>query len=121
MLVASVAACGSRPLQITAIQLGRSLNPDQSVADFTTVFSPHDTVHLSVLTSGGGTGTIRVRWTYRDRVIGESEKRVANRDFAATEFPLRSGGEFPPGDYKAEVFVDGQSVGTRTFKVQVSR
>jgi hypothetical protein len=37
-----VAACGSRPLQITAVQLGRSLNPDHSVAQFTTVFAPRD-------------------------------------------------------------------------------
>lgn len=120
ILCAAVAACGSRPLQITTIQLGRTLNADHSVAEFTTIFAPHDTVHLSVLTSGGGSGTIGVRWTYREKVVGESEQRVANRDFAATNFPLRSAAGFPLGDYSAEVFVDGKSVSTKTFKVQVS-
>lgn len=120
ILCASAAACGTRPLQITAIQLGRALNPNQSVSEFTTIFAPHDTIHLSVLTAGGGSGTISVRWTYRDKVVGESQQQVANRDFAATNFPLRSAGGFPPGDYTAEVFLDGKSVGTRTFKVQVS-
>jgi hypothetical protein len=121
ILCASLAACGSRPLQLTTIQLGRTLNADHSVAEFTTVFAPDDTIHVSVLTAGGGSGTIRVRWTYRGTVIGESEQRVANRDFAATEFPLRSAGGFPHGDYSAEVFLDGKSVGTKTFTVQLSR
>ena len=119
ILSACVAACGTRPLQITTIQLGRSLNADQSVSEFTTIFAPHDTVHLSVLTTGGGSGTLSVRWTYRGTLIGESDKRLADRDFAATNFPLRSAGGFPPGDYSAEVFLDGKPVGTKTFKVQV--
>ena len=120
ILCACVAACGSRPLQITAIQLGRSLNADHSVAEFTTIFAPRDTVHLSVLTVGGGSGTISVRWTYGGKVVGESQKPVADRDVAATDFPLQSAGGFPPGEYSVEVFLDGRSVGTRTFKVQVS-
>ena len=119
MLLASVAACGSRPLNITTIQLGRTLNADHSVAEFTTIFSPHDTVHLSVLTAGGGSGTISVRWTFGGNLVGESKQRVANQDFAATNFPLRSAAGFPPGQYSVEVFLDGAPVGTKTFKVQV--
>jgi hypothetical protein len=120
IVLAAAAACGSRPLTITAIQLGRSLNADHSVSDFTTVFAPSDSVHLSVLTTGGGSGTIGVRWTYRGKLVGESNKPVADRDFAATTFPLQTTGGFPPGDYIAEVFLDGKSVGTRPFKVQPS-
>lgn len=121
ILCTCVAACGSRPLQITAIQLGRSLNADHSVAEFTTIFAPQDTVYLSVLTRGGGSGTISVRWTYDGNVVGEPKKRVADRDVAATEFPLQSARGFPPGQYSAEIFLDGKSVGTRTFRVQASR
>ena len=116
-----VAACGSRSLQITAIQLGRSLNSDHSVAEFTTVFTPKDTVYLSVLTRGGGSGTISVRWTYGGKIVAEPKKSVADRDVAATEFPLQSAGGFPVGPYTAEIFLDGQSVGTKTFRVQESR
>src|SRR5688572_2504621 len=121
ILCACVAACESRPLQITAIQLGRSLNSDHSVAEFTTVFAPQDTVYVSVLTRGGGSGTIGVRWTYNGQVVGEPKKRVADRDVAATEFSLQSAVGFPPGQYSAEIFLDGQSVSTRTFRVQASR
>jgi hypothetical protein len=121
ILTTYVAACGSsRPLHITAIQLGRSLNSDHSVAEFTTVFGPHDTVYLSVLTTGGGSGTISVRWTYGGKVVGEPKKRVADRDVAATDFPLQSAAGFPPGEYSAEIFLDGKSVGTRTFRVEAS-
>ena len=121
ILCTSVAACGSRPLQIASIQLGRSLNPDRSVAEFTTVFAPNDSVYVSVLTTGGGSGTIRVRWMYGGKVLGEPEKRVADRDLAATDFPLQSAGGFPPGHYSAEVFLEGTSVGTKTFRVEQSR
>ena len=118
ILCTCVAACGSRSLQITAIQLGRSLNPDRSVAEFTTIFDPKDTVYLSVLTAGGGSGTISVRWTYGGKVMGEAKKRVANQDVAATEFTFQSAAGFPPGQYTVEIFLDGKSVGTRTFRVQ---
>jgi hypothetical protein len=118
ILCGCLAACGSRPFQITAIQLGRSLNPDHSVSEFTTVFSPHDTIYLSVLTAGAGAGTLSVRWTYGDKVVGEPKKRVEGRDIAATDFQLQNAGGFPPGQYSAEIFLDGKSVGTRTFKVQ---
>ena len=121
ILCTCIAACGSRPLHITAIQLGRSLNSDHSVAEFTTIFAPQDTVYVSVLTTGGGSGTISVRWTYGGKVVGEPKKRVADRDVAATEFPLQSAGGFPPGQYSAEIFLDEKSVGTRTFRVQASR
>jgi hypothetical protein len=119
ILCACVAACGSRPLVFGGIQLGRRLNVDHSVAEFTTVFAPHDTVYLSVLTTGRGPGTIEVRWMAGKSVIGEAKKQVG--DVVATEFPLQSAGGFPPGEYSAEVFLDGKSVGTRTFKVQVGR
>jgi hypothetical protein len=90
ILCTCVAACGSRSLQITAIQLGRSLNADHSVAEFTTIFEPQDTIYLSVLTAGGGSGTISVRWTFGGKVMDEPKKRVANQDVAATEFTLKS-------------------------------
>ena len=122
ILFACLAGCGSgHPLQVTRIQLGRSLKPDNTVASFTTVFAPTDTIHLTAFTTGVGSGTISVRWMYGSRVIGEPKKQVTSRIDAATEFHLESAGGFPPGDYTAEVFLDGHSAGTRTFKVEIKR
>ncbi|HVL70205.1 MAG TPA: hypothetical protein VM364_23295 [Vicinamibacterales bacterium] len=120
VLALCVGGCGS-DLRVTSIQLGRSLNADNTVASHTTTFGPSDTVYLSVLTAGGGSGTIRVRWSYGERVVGEPEQRVSYRGAAVTEFHLQNAGGFPPGDYKAEVFLNGQPAGERTFRVERER
>jgi hypothetical protein len=54
---------------------------------------------------------------YGGRVVGEPKKQVSYRDEAATEFHLQSAGGFPVGDYTVEAFLDGKSVGTKTFRV----
>lgn len=113
-----IASCGSN-LRVTGIQIGRALNSDDTVANHTTSFAPDDTVYLSVFTSGVGSGTLSVRWTYAGRVLDEPQKKVSYRDVAATDFSLRSVAGFPTGQYSAEVFLDGQSAGTRTFRVDV--
>ena len=116
-LFACLAGCGSG-LQVTGIQLGRAANADGTVARHTTVFGPDDSVYVSVLTKGSGSATIGVRWMYRGHLLGEPTKKVSYHDVAATEFHLQSATGFPVGDYTVEVFVNGQSVGTRTFKVE---
>lgn len=120
-VASTLSACGSsEPLRVVQVQLGRSLNADSTVAAPTTTFKPHDTVYLSVMTSGRGAGTISVRWTFAGRVIDEPTKQVkyAYKDTAATEFRLESPNGFPSGDYTAEVFVDGKSADTRKFRVE---
>ena len=107
----------SGPLQVATIQLGRSLNPDNSVASHATTFNRKDTVYVSVLTTAGGSGTIGVKWMYQGRVIDEPQRPVSYRESAATEFHLVNSNGFPPGQYSVEVFVDGKSVGTRNFNV----
>jgi hypothetical protein len=110
--------CGS-DLRVGSVQLGRSLNADDTVANHTTVFTPAETVYVSVLTTGTGSGTIGVRWTYAGRVVGEPTKAV--RGATATEFHLQNAGGFPPGDYTVEAFLDGQAAGSRSFRVDSPR
>ncbi len=122
ILCAGVTACGSgQSLRVASLQLGRAVNADHTVSSFTTTFAPDETVHLAVLTTGVGSGTISVRWTFAGRVIDEPKKQVSYRIDEATEFPLRSAGGFPEGDYSAEVFLNGQPAGTRTFRVERKR
>jgi hypothetical protein len=122
ILFVCLAGCGSgQPLRVTTIQLGRSLNPDNTVANFTTVFEPTDTIYLSAFTTGVGSGTLGVRWTYAGQVIGAPEKQISYRVDAVTEFRLQSAAGFPPGDYTAEVLLNGHSAGTRTFHVERPR
>lgn len=119
LLLAGLAGCGlGQNLQVTSLQLGKSLNTDGTVATHTTRFGPGETIYLSVLTTGAGHGVIGVRWTYAGRVMGEPKKQVSYRDAAATEFHLQSAGGFPVGDYKVEAFFDDRPVGTKEFRVE---
>jgi hypothetical protein len=118
ILLACLTGCGSKqPLEVTTIQLGRTVNSDHTVGSFTSAFAPDDSVYLSVLTGAAGTATIRVRWKYGDRVIDEPTKQVSYTQAAATDFRLQSPGGFPRGEYTAEVFVNDQPAGSRTFRV----
>ena len=121
-LLTFLAGCRSNQgLTVTTIQLGRSVHSDHTVGGITTTFGPDDTVYLAVLTGASGSGTIRVRWTYGGKVIDEPKKQVSYIQPAATDFRLQSAGGFPTGEYTAEVFVNDQPVGTRTFKVEIRR
>ena len=112
------AGCSSdQHLQATTIQLGRSINPDKTVASHTTRFKPSDTIYAAVLTDGSGTGTIKVRWLYAGRLVSEPEEKVTCKGPAATEFHIQNNTGFPPGEYSIEFYLDGKSIGTRPFRV----
>ena len=119
-IVALVAAsaCAADPLTVSTIQLGRSLNPDNSVASHTTAFKTNETIYVSILTPASGAGTFRARWTYAGRLIDEPTKTVSYKGEAATEFHLQGAGGIPPGDYTVEIFLDDVSVGSRAFRVE---
>jgi hypothetical protein len=117
--VVVLTGCGpTEPLRLETIQLGRSLNPDNSIAEHTTTFRRSDTVYVAILTPAAGKGTIGVKWTYGGQVIDQPQKDVSYRDAAATSFNLVNSGGFPPGNYAVEAFIDGKSVGSRNFNVQ---
>jgi hypothetical protein len=118
ILVVAVAACTSPPLKVVTLQVGRSLNSDNSVAAITSRFKPDDTIYAAVISEGRGAGELQVRWLSSGRVITEETKRVRYTDRAATEFHIDFAGGFRPGQYRVEFFLDGQQIGTRDFTVE---
>ena len=112
------AACRREPVRATTIQLGRSINPDNTVASHTTRFKPDDTIYASVLTTGSGSAAIAARWTYAGRIVSEPQKNVAYRGDAATEFHLQNNAGLPPGDYSVEIRINGDPAGRREFRVE---
>jgi hypothetical protein len=114
----SGAACSRGPLQVTAIQTGRSLNSDNSVGNHGTRFKPTDTLYVSVLTKGAGSGTLEARWLFRGRVVTEGKKEVSYPDDAATEFHMQYAGTLPTGDYTVEILLDGKAVESRKLEVR---
>ena len=119
LLTFAVIGCGpTEPLKVETIQLGRSLNPDNSVAAHTNSFKPLDTMYVSVLTPAKGRGKIGVRWTYEGRLVSDPSKDVSYKGPAATEFHIQNSSGFPPGNYSVEVFLDGTSVEKRDYRVE---
>jgi len=114
-----LAACGpSQPLKVSTLQLGRSLNPDNSVGTHTTRFKPDDTVYVSILSDEPGYGTITVQWFLHGQRISEATREVSYTRAAATEFHLQNSGGFPVGSYRVDVLVNGTVVGSREFRVE---
>jgi hypothetical protein len=111
------AGCADTPLALANIQTGRSLNSDGSIASITTLFKPSETIYVSVQTTGSAPGTIGVKWKYHDRVIDEPVKQVDYTGPASTEFHMQSSGGFAEGDYTVDIFINGEQVGSRAFKV----
>ena len=110
-------SCTSGPLEVGAIQIGRSLNEDNSIGSLARAFKPNETIYVSIHTTATGSGTITVRWSYRGQMMSERSKPVSFKGAGATEFHIQSATGFPPGDYSVEVLLDGKSVERRSFTV----
>ena len=119
LLAAYVCGCGAgEPLRVSDVQVGRSLNSDNSIGSHTTSFKPGDTMYASVLTDGSGSATITARWTYAGRVVNETAQKVSYTGHAATEFHIRPSGDFPTGEYVLEILFNGEPVETRNLRVR---
>jgi hypothetical protein len=120
VVVAGVsAACGpSEPLRVTTLQLGRTLNPDNSVGTHTTRFKPDETVYVSLLSDDPGYGTVTARWLLNGTLVSEAKRDVSYTRAAATEFHLQNSGGFPHGNYRVEILINGEVAGTREFRVE---
>jgi hypothetical protein len=115
----TVSACApSNPIQFETIQLGRSLNTDNSVGNHTTRFKPDDTVYVALLNEQPGTGELTVRWVLNGQVVKEEKREVSYTRASATEFHLQNSGGFPAGSYRVDIRVNGQPAGTREFRVE---
>jgi hypothetical protein len=106
------------PLQVKTLQLGKSLNPDNSVGTHTTRFKPDDTIYVSLLSDAPGEGTVTVKWMFGGQVVSEAKRDVSYMRPAATEFHLQNSGGFPAGEYRVDILVNGQPAGSREFRVE---
>ena len=105
------------PINVSNVQVGKALNPDNSVGYITTQFKPNDTFYVSVLTEEPGASTLTVRWRLNGQVVSEAHKDVSYMRPAATEFHLTNSGGFPEGPYQVDILVDGALAESRNFRV----
>ena len=109
----------STAVRVTDVDLGRALGLDRRVTDKTDSFTPAETIYVSVRTEGSApTATLKARWTYEGgQLVQESSRTIAPTGTAVTEFHVAKPDGWPKGSYKVEVFLDGNSVETESFKV----
>ena len=110
------------PFRVTALQLGKGIQPDNTVQTATTSFAPKDTIYLSVTTEGlAPQAVLATRWTFgpKDVLVHEESKPVSppSEKPMRTEFHIVKPSGWPAGDYKVLLTVDGQPSQTQTFTV----
>jgi len=106
-------------VRVTDVDLGLGVGPDKLVRDKTDSFSPSETIYVSVRTEGAApSATLKARWSFQDgQVVQESSQTIAPTGTAVTEFHVSNPAGWPKGSYKVEVFLNGSSVETESFKV----
>jgi hypothetical protein len=118
------AAPAPAPAMVTTIETGRSIDANKRVVDTTSAFAPNDTLYVSVVTSNATPSTqLKAVVTFQDGQVVDSATQVvampaATGGTSVTEFHLSKPGGWPTGDYTIEVWLDGQSAGTRTVSVK---
>ena len=110
------------PFRVTAVQLGKGIQPDNTVQTVTTTFGPKDTIYLSVTSEGmTPSATLATRWTFgpKDVLVHEESKPVSppSAKPMRTEFHISKPSPWPAGDYKVVLTVDGKPSQTQTFIV----
>jgi hypothetical protein len=107
-------------VSVTEISLGNAVGPDRRVSQPREVFSPGDTVYVSVVTEGSGRpGQLKARWTDQDaKVVTESSLAIAPEATTVSEFHISKPKGLVPGAYEVEIFLDGASAGKKRFSVE---
>jgi hypothetical protein len=108
----------SAAVTVTAVDVGRTLNPDKSIGEPTSSFKPMDTIYASVATQGTGTAVIVARWVFEgSQVIDESTQTISPTEPARTEFHISKPDGWPAGRYRVEVTIHGTNAGAKEFTV----
>jgi hypothetical protein len=122
----SAAAAPAPPpaAMVTTIETGKHIDMNKRIVDTATTFAPRDTMYISVVTSNATANTmLKTVVTFQDgQVVDSTSQAVAppatTGGSSVTEFHLVKPGGWPTGSYTVEVWLDGQSAGTRTLTVK---
>jgi hypothetical protein len=116
----SAPAPAALPGRVGAIELGTAVGADGRVTAPAAIFSPGDTIYVSVPTEGQPSGAaLSARWTYEDgQVVSEGRETLATPGRAATEFHIAKPDGWPAGRYRVEIALNGEPAGARDFEVR---
>ena len=107
-------------VRVDEIRIGNSIGADNRVANESDTFRPNETIYASIRTAGTApSATLAARWTFEDgQVVSEDTRTIAPTGTSTTEFHIANPSGWPKGNYTLTVTVDGQSAGTKQFRVE---
>ena len=122
----SVAAAPAPPAaaMVTTIETGRHIGVDKRISDTASTIAPNDTLYVSVVTNNAtASTTLKSVVTFQGGQVVDSATQVVaapatTGGTSVTEFHWVKPGGWPTGDYTIEVWLDGQSAGTRTVTIK---
>ena len=112
------------PAVVTVIETGKTIDANKRIVDTATVFAPRDTMYISVVTNNATPTTMLKSIVTHESgtVVDSSSQAVAlpmtTGGASVTEFHLVKPSGWPTGSYTVEIWLDGQSAGTRTLTVK---
>jgi hypothetical protein len=107
-------------LRQTGIEVGRSVNPDNTMHDATVVFLPPNEVWVSVKIEGSAPhATLQVRWvTEGGEVLEKSSQEIAPTDTTFVAFHAKRPNGWTIGRYRVEVLLNDVALGSKDFEVR---
>lgn len=105
---------------VASVDLGKTVGTDMKVSAPATTFAPTDTIHASVSTTGAAeAANVTGRWLYQDgQVVYEDTKTMSTEGPATHDFSISKPDGFPAGNYRFELWVNGNLAQAREFAVQ---
>ena len=122
----SVAAAPAPPAaaMVTTIETGRHIGADKRISDTASTIAPKDTLYVSVVTTNATPSTqLKSVVTFQGGQVVDSATQVVaapatTGGTSVTEFHWVKPDGWPVGDNTIEVWLDGQSAGTRTVTIK---
>ncbi|MBI2845130.1 MAG: hypothetical protein HYX86_01145 [Chloroflexi bacterium] len=104
---------------IDQVVIARSVDEDQRPLEPTSTFGPEDVFYASVIVSNLEAGSqVTGKWYFGDEFIDEATLTITEAGFSGyVGFDLTSDTTWPLGEYRFEVYLDGELAQTASFQV----
>jgi hypothetical protein len=105
---------------VVLIDLGRSLNPDNTMHDGTVLFLATNEVWASVIVEGTAPkATLQARWvTEGGEVVATSTQEIIPKRRTLVGFHAAPSGGWKLGHYRVEILLDDVAAGSKGFEVK---
>jgi len=107
-------------ITVASVTLGTSAGADKRIATPMSTFKPNDPIVVSVATNGAAQNVdVRGKLVFQDgQTAGEQPTMLNTTGADTTVMTFTNANAWPAGNYKAEIWVNGQMAQSKNFTVQ---